>query len=133
MFFFLYSVIVIKILHLWIKCKYLCKKESCLQDSPPAAGRFRNICLSAASGSCLVGLFLCNRGFHWNPLLHKKNDNHSGHRFLVFCTFKTTYMVSLLLESFRIIFNLANIWKFHLTFFNGTTFVLCTQVKPSPY
>ena len=33
------------------------KKESCLQDSPPAAGRFSDIYLSAAVQSCPVGLF----------------------------------------------------------------------------
>ena len=33
------------------------KKESCLQDSPPAAGRFSDIYLSTAVQSCPVGLF----------------------------------------------------------------------------
>ena len=50
----------------------VCKKGYCLQDSPPAAGRFSDICLSATVQSCLVGLFLCNSGFQRNFLLHKK-------------------------------------------------------------
>ena len=33
------------------------KKGACLQDSPPGLGRFSDIYLSAASGSCPVGFF----------------------------------------------------------------------------
>ena len=46
------------------------KKESCLQDSPPAAGRGSDIFISAAVRS--LGEFLFNRELRRNFLLNKK-------------------------------------------------------------